>query len=94
MKKKPPRQGKAPHAQPTTDELAELDRLLAMANTKLPAAYSCIAQKVGTPEDGAMLALLVARRFCDMRIDPPLNLKLLCACVDQLTYVDDKPGGN
>lgn len=78
----------------TEEQFAEVDRMLAMANTKLPAAYACIAKAVDSPEDGAMLALLIARHFCDMRLEPPLKLEQMVAVVANLRFVPSGPGSH
>lgn len=90
MKKPRGRRPRPP--EPTEEELTELDALLARLGPRLPVAYACIAKAVDSPQDGAMLALLVARHFCDMVLDPPLKLEKLVAVVAELTFVPDKPG--
>lgn len=72
--------------QPDEQELQQLDTWIKAANAKMPAAYACIARGADSPQEAAMLAVLVAKRFCEMSIEPAVELLKLCRVADQLVF--------
>jgi hypothetical protein len=71
-------------------ELEQLDEWIATANARMPAAYACIAKGANSPQEAAMLAVLVAKRFCEMSIDPAVELRKLCAVADALVFLPSR----